>query len=63
LEQIYATVTYYLHNRTEIDAYMKRGEEAAEKAYEEYLKKEPPEVIKRLRAIRAEREKSSGATP
>ncbi len=61
LEQIYATVTYYLHKKEDLDAYVKRRREAEDKAYEEYLKQEPPEVVKRLQKIRAEREKSAGA--
>jgi uncharacterized protein (DUF433 family) len=54
LEQIYAVITYYLHNKQEMEAYLKRGEETAEKAYQEYLRQEPPEVVKRIKAKLAE---------
>jgi uncharacterized protein (DUF433 family) len=52
LEEVYATITYYLHNQAEVDAYMARGEQIAEAYYQEYLQQEPPEVVKRLRALR-----------
>ena len=54
LEQVYAAIAYYLHNKQEVEAYMSRGEEAAEKAYQEYLRQEPPEVVKRIKAKLAE---------
>ncbi|MBI3467133.1 MAG: DUF433 domain-containing protein [Planctomycetes bacterium] len=53
LEQVFATLTYYLHNRAEIDAYRQRNEAAADAAYRAHLEEEPPEVVKRLRALRA----------
>jgi uncharacterized protein (DUF433 family) len=56
LEQVYATITYFLHNRPEVEAYLKRGEEVADFWYQEYLAKEPPEVIKRLRALKAQKQ-------
>jgi uncharacterized protein (DUF433 family) len=53
LEQVYAAITYYLHNKDQVDAYLKRGDEIADYYYQDYLKKEPPEVVKRLRALKA----------
>jgi uncharacterized protein (DUF433 family) len=41
LEEVYATLTYYLHNKAEVDAYDRRGEEIAEAYYQEYLKQGP----------------------
>ena len=41
LEQVYATITYYLHNKAEVDEYIRRGEEIADGFYQEYLKKGP----------------------
>jgi uncharacterized protein (DUF433 family) len=41
LEQVYATITYYLHNKAEVDEYNRRGEEVAEAYYQEYLVKGP----------------------
>ncbi len=36
LEQVYATITYYLHNKAEVDAYNQRGERIADAWYQEY---------------------------
>jgi len=54
LEQVYATITYYLHNRSEIEAYLEKG-----RSYEEQMwlaqQQNPPEVVKRLRLIAQKR--------
>ena len=34
LEQVYATITYYLHNRTEVDAYLDRWRTYTDHAWE-----------------------------
>ncbi len=41
LEQVYAAITYYLHNKAEVDAYIQRGEKIADAYYQEYLEKGP----------------------
>jgi uncharacterized protein (DUF433 family) len=41
LEEVYATITYYLLNKVEVEAYLQRGEELAEAIYQEYLRKGP----------------------
>ena len=56
LEKIYATLTYYLRNRKQMDAYMLRLAKWREERYQEWLAKEPSDVVKRLRAIKAQRE-------
>src|SRR5258708_1008940 len=56
LEEVYATITYYLHNRPQVDAYIKQGEAIAEAFYQEHLQRGPSEVSKRLRALRAQQE-------
>jgi uncharacterized protein (DUF433 family) len=56
LEKIYATLTYYLQNRRQMDAYMLRLAKWREERYQEWLTKEPSDVVKRLRAIKAQRE-------
>jgi uncharacterized protein (DUF433 family) len=61
LEEVYATITYYLHNKPQVDDYIRRGEEVAEAYYQEYLQQEPDEVGKRLRALAAERQRGSDA--
>lgn len=35
-EQVYATITYYLHHQQTVDAYIERSKELAEKAYQEW---------------------------
>jgi uncharacterized protein (DUF433 family) len=55
LEQIYATITYYLHNRPELDAYLARLTEGRERRYQVWAANPPP-IIERLRKLRSERE-------
>ena len=52
LEQIYATILYYLHNREQIDAYMIDWLEYGRRAREEQ-DRNPPPVVVRLRALKA----------
>jgi uncharacterized protein (DUF433 family) len=68
LEEIYATLTYYWHKQTEIDAYLQAAE-----AHEACMRREqelnPPPVVQRLRELaRARRaavltENTSTVTP
>ncbi|MEA5606141.1 DUF433 domain-containing protein [Nostoc sp. UHCC 0252] len=55
LEKIYATLTYYLHNRVEIDAYMLRLAKWREQRYQE-SSANPSPLMQRLRALKAQRE-------
>jgi uncharacterized protein (DUF433 family) len=55
LEKIYATITYYLHNRVEMDAYMLRLAKWREQRYQEWLANPSP-LAKRLRAFKEQRE-------
>jgi uncharacterized protein (DUF433 family) len=57
LEKIYAVITYYLANRFQIDEYIFRLEQSQEQHYQEWLKKEPSEIITRLRANREQTKK------
>ncbi|MGH7496182.1 MAG: DUF433 domain-containing protein [bacterium] len=54
LEQIYATILYYLQNREQIDVYMTEWLEYGRQAREEQ-ESNPPPVVLRLRALKAER--------
>jgi uncharacterized protein (DUF433 family) len=56
LEKIYATITYYLHNKAEVDTYLAELAAWAEQSYQEEQAKEPPPVVQRLRALKAQRE-------
>jgi uncharacterized protein (DUF433 family) len=61
LEKIYGTITYYLHNKAEVDAYIARGDAWVEEQMREDEAKEPPPVVKRLRALKAQREQEQHA--
>ncbi len=54
LEQIYATILYYLQNREKIDAYLTDWLEYGRRMREEQ-DRNPPPVVVRLRALKAER--------
>lgn len=59
VEQAYATITYYLHNREAVEAYIERREAEFERRYADHSAKDPPDVVKRLRGLKAERAKAS----
>lgn len=61
LEQIYATITYYLRHRTEIDAYLLRLAAWREQRYQESLAN-PAAVVQRIRTIKAQRAKQQITT-
>ena len=54
LEQVYATILYYLANREKVEAYLEAWRAYAEQAWREYEQNLSPE-IKRLRALKARR--------
>jgi uncharacterized protein (DUF433 family) len=54
LEQIYATITYYLANQQEVEIYLEAGRRAIEQAARAQ-EENPPEVVKRLRRLRQEK--------
>ncbi|MBI3821669.1 MAG: DUF433 domain-containing protein [Planctomycetes bacterium] len=56
LEQVYAAITYYLHNKTKVEEYLKKGSEIGDYHYQEYLKKPPTEAMERIRKLKAERD-------
>lgn len=56
IEQIYATITYYFHNKNAIDKYLKEGRDYAEAAWREQ-QLNPPPVLLRLKKIKDERQK------
>ena len=53
-EEIHATITYYWHNKDDVDAYLRRVGALTEAEYQEWAKN-PSSLIGRLRATRAER--------
>ena len=48
LEQVYATITYYLRNQEEVDEYLERWRAYAEAAWREQ-QRNPPEFVRELR--------------
>ena len=53
LEQIYAVLTFYLHNRPEVDAYLARLQASVERRMRAADAEELSPVVKRLRALQA----------
>lgn len=49
LEQIYATITYYLHNQAEMDSYLSRVATQREQHYQQWT---PSQAAQRIRAIK-----------
>src|SRR5436190_1545791 len=41
LEEVYAAITYYLHNKEAVDDYIKRGDKIGDAYYQEYLQRGP----------------------
>jgi uncharacterized protein (DUF433 family) len=41
LEEVYATILYYLHNKEMVEAYLEQGERMEDAWYREYLEKGP----------------------
>jgi uncharacterized protein (DUF433 family) len=61
LEEVYATITYYLRNKAQVEEYVRAGEAVADAYYQEHLQREPDEVTKRLRALKAKQEENRTA--
>jgi uncharacterized protein (DUF433 family) len=57
LEEIHATITFYLHSRAEMDAYLSRLAAWREDRYRRWAA-HPSPVAQRLRALKAERERA-----
>lgn len=54
LEQVYATIIYYLHHQEQIDAYLEAWRRHGEEAWLEQ-QRNPSPVVRRLRALKAQR--------
>ena len=61
LEQVYATILYYLHNREIVGAYLKDWIEHGQKMWEEQQKNPSPAAL-RMRKIKAELKAKSEST-
>ncbi|HVC33704.1 MAG TPA: DUF433 domain-containing protein [Chloroflexota bacterium] len=58
LEKIHATITYYLHNRADVEAYLERLDRWSEEEYQRWAANPSP-LIQRLRALKAQRGQQS----
>ena len=54
LEEVYATLTYYLHNKQAVDKYNEEGEKIADAYYQEWLRNHKPSLLEeKMRSLRA----------
>ena len=63
VEQAYAAITYYLHNKDAVEAYLARGRAIGDANYQKWLAQEPSEAVKRIRAIKAARARTPRGSP
>ena len=49
LEKIHATITFYLHNKLQIDKYLQRLEKEREQNYQKFMI-DPPDIVQKLQA-------------
>ena len=54
LKEVYATITYYLHNKQQIDNYSSRIEQNKEHSYQEFIAN-PPAIVQKLKAEKIRR--------
>ena len=54
LEKIHATITFYLHNRAQINDYLRRLEKDREQSYKDFMAN-PPAIVKKLQEEKARR--------
>jgi uncharacterized protein (DUF433 family) len=60
LEQVYATITYYLRNQHKIDQYLARWRQYAESAWQQQVK-HPTPAVQHLQALKQRRLKSANS--
>lgn len=63
VEQAYAAITYYLHNKDAVEAYLERGRAIGDANYQKWLAQEPSDAVKRIRAIKAARAAEAAKGP
>lgn len=59
LEQVYATITYYLSHQKDVDAYLERWRSYSEAAWQEQ-QRNPSPATRRLRELKARRSVATG---
>ena len=63
LEEIHATITYYLHNQAEVDAYLARQLSRLRREMAEADAREPSAAMQRVRALLARQEQVTDLGP
>ena len=58
LEQVYATITFYLHNQHNIDQYLERWRKYAEESWKRQ-EQHPSPAVERLRKLKQQRAKQA----
>ncbi len=59
LEQIHATITYYLHNQANVNSYIEQSRARAEHAYQEWAA-HPSPLVERLQRLKQARVEQTG---
>jgi len=54
LEQIHATITYYWHNREQVEAYLSRLDRLVADSIQQEAREEASAIVKRLRSLQAQ---------
>jgi len=54
LEQIHATITYYWHNREQVEAYLSRLDRLVADSIQKEAQAEASAIVKRLRSLQAQ---------
>jgi hypothetical protein len=54
LEKIHATITFYLHKRSQFDLYLRRVEKRKENNYQEFVAN-PPAIVQQVKAEKVKR--------
>lgn len=62
LEQVYATITYYLSHKQEVKAYLERWRTYAEAQWQAQQQR-PPSAVRRLQALKARRDAQAEPVP
>jgi len=60
LEQVYATITFYLHNQQEVEQYLSRWQNYAEAAWQ-HQQHHPSPAVRRVREIKRQRRRHTKA--
>src|SRR5262245_50628150 len=63
LEQVHATIAYYLRNQAEIDPYIAAGDAASTRMMQDFEASSASPVVQRLRTLKAQRRQAPPEGP